>query len=339
MLGGITPEYHWIDPLDEQRYAEVARRFPGRTVTLYSQSQDRQRVVAYVSGPSNPAVYYLVDLRSHTADIVGEEYPGLAHVALGEQRTLVYKARDGAPIAAYLTVPAGGEAKQLPLVVLPHGGPESRDYPRFDWWAQFLVTRGYAVLQPQYRGSAGFGEAFRLAGRRQWGSLMQDDLTDGVRAMIEQGVADGGRVCIVGASYGGYAALAGAAFTPELYACAVSVNGPANLPEMLAWQVSQRGKESSTAGYWVDSIGSRLDPQVLARSPAKAVEHVRAPILLIYSADDTVVPPSQSREMAQALKEHGTPVELVRLEGDDHWLSRERACDARRIRPFWRRAS
>jgi dipeptidyl aminopeptidase/acylaminoacyl peptidase len=322
ILGGAAPEYHWLAAQDQQLYDQVAQAFPGKFVALTGQSQDRQRVVVFVTAPSSPGVFYLVDFKAHSADIVGEEYPALVGAALGEQRTLVYKARDGTEISAYLTIPPGMEAKGLPLIVLPHGGPEWRDYPHFDWWSQFFATRGYAVLQPQFRGSTGFGDAFRLAGRRQWGGLMQDDITDGVKALVGQGVADGSRVCIVGASYGGYAALAGAAFTPELYACAVSVNGPSNLLEMLAWETAQHGKESSTVGYWVDSIGPRLDPQLLAKSPAKAVERIKAPILLIYSADDTVVPPSQSREMAQALKEHGTAFELVKLDGDDHWLSR-----------------
>ena len=321
-LGGATPRYHWLDPKDQARHETVQRAFPGKVVHLYSESLDRQRIVAYVYGASVPAVYYLVDFKAHSADVVGDEYPALAKAALGEVSVINYGARDGTQIPAYLTLPPGLEAKHLPLVILPHGGPEARDDPFFDWWPQFLATRGYAVLQPQFRGSAGFGNEWRLAGRRQWGGLMQDDLTDGVKAMVDQGIADARRVCIVGASYGGYAALAGAAFTPKLYACAVSVNGVSNLSEMLGWEVAKVGKESNTVGYWQESIGPKLDPVVIAKSPAKAVEHVKAPILLIYSADDTVVPPSQSREMAQALKEHGTPVTLVKLDGDDHWLSR-----------------
>ncbi len=321
LLGGANPVYHWLDPADQGRLASVQRAFPGKDVITGSESEDRQRVVAYVYGPSLPGVYYLVDFKAHSADIVGEEYPALNNAALGTVTSISYAARDGTQIPAYLTVPPGAKPQQLPLVVLPHGGPESRDWPRFDWWAQFLATRGYAVLQPQFRGSKGFGDAYRLAGRRQWGGLMQDDLSDGVRAMIAQGVADPARVCIVGASYGGYAALAGAAFTPELYACAVSINGVSNLPAMLGWEADTHGTESDEVSYWKESIGPKLDPEVIAKSPLKAVDAVRAPVLLIYSVDDTVVPPSQSREMAEALKSHGTPTTLLKLDGDDHWLS------------------
>jgi dipeptidyl aminopeptidase/acylaminoacyl peptidase len=235
--------------------------------------------------------------------------------------SITYKARDGTVIPAHLTLPPGAETRNLPLVVLPHRGPEARDYAEFDWWAQFLATRGYAVLQPQFRGSTGFGDAFRLAGRRQWGGLMQDDVTDGVHALIERGIADARRICVVGAAYGGYAALAGAAFTPDLYACAVSINGVANLSDMLQYEEELGGSESNRAGYWRDSIGPRLDPSLDAHSPVKAAARVRAPVLILYSADDTVVPPSQSQDMAHALKEEGKTVKVVELKGDDHWLS------------------
>jgi dipeptidyl aminopeptidase/acylaminoacyl peptidase len=323
LVGGITPQYHWLNPADEARDASAKRAFAGRSVDLYSESQDRQRIIAYVYGPENPPIYYLVDFAAHRADIVGEEYPALADAALGTVSNITYAARDGTQIPAYLTLPPGAKgAQHLPLVVLPHGGPESRDWPHFDWWSQYLATRGYAVLQPQFRGSTGFGDAFRLAGRHQWGGLMQDDVTDGVRDLIARGIADPQRVCIVGASYGGYAALAGAAFTPDLYACAVSVNGVSNLSEMLGWESDKHGKDSDTMAYWTESIGTKLDAAVVAKSPVKSVAQVKAPILLIYSADDTVVPPSQSREMAQALKERGAPHTLVQLDGDDHWLSR-----------------
>lgn len=323
ILGGLDPQYRFFDPADQKRADSVAQAFPGRRVHIYSESQDKQRVVAYVAGAASPPAFYLIDFKSHKADMIGEQYPALADARLGDLRAITYKARDGMEIPAYLTLPPGGEGKSLPLVVLPHGGPESRDTPRFDWWAQFLATRGYAVLQPQFRGSSGFGNEFRLAGRRQWGGLMQDDVTDGVKYLIRQGIADPRRICIVGASYGGYAALAGAAFTPELYTCAVSINGVSNLPEMQHWvQARARaGAESDTVGYWRDSIGPHLDPKLIAASPVNAVERIRVPILLMVSSEDTVVPQSQSEQMARALQHSGKSVTLVPLQGDDHWLS------------------
>ena len=145
-----------------------------------------------------------------------------------------YKARDGLDIPAYLTLPPGKAPKNLPVVVMPHGGPDYRDYIGFDWMAQFFANRGYAVLQPNFRGSSGYGHKFTEAGLHQWGLKMQDDISDGVKKLIADGIANPKRVCIVGASYGGYAALAGATFTPDLYACAVSFAGISDLPRAIA---------------------------------------------------------------------------------------------------------
>jgi len=321
-LGGPEQGFRWFDKEAQARFERVARAFKNRSVHVYGRSQDGKRVLARVDSPSHPAIYYLVDFTTHNADIVGHEYPALTDVALGEVRSMTFKARDGTAIPAYLTLPPGTSPKSLPLVVLPHGGPESRDNYAFDWWAQFLATRGYAVLQPQFRGSIGFGDAFRLAGRRQWGGLMQDDVTDGVRAMIEEQIADARRVCIVGASYGGYAALAGAAFTPELYKCAVSVNGVSDLPEMLEGVRARSGAESDPVAYWRDTVGSAFDKNVIERSPARAADRIQVPILLMHGMDDSVVPIAQSEAMARALGKLNRKFSFIRLSGEDHWLSR-----------------
>jgi dienelactone hydrolase len=320
-LGGLEPRIRWIDPAAQWRYESVAAAFPGREVAVYSRSQDGSRLIAEVQDRSHPPVYYLVDLKTHRADIVGEEYPALANVTLGSVREITYPARDGTAIPAYLTLPPGQAPKALPMVVLPHGGPESRDTPEFDWLSQFFASRGYAVLQPQFRGSTGFGEAFRVAGRRQWGGLMQNDVTDGIKAMIGQGIADPRRICIVGGSYGGYVALAGAAFTPDLYACAVSINGVSDLPAMLGYEKEHAGEESDQVAYWTRDIGSTFDSYVVDLSPANAAADVEAPVLLLHAADDTVVPIAQSQEMAGALDKLRKPVTLITLAGEDHWLS------------------
>ena len=319
--GGAVPEVRWFDAEAKARHDILQKAFPGRRVTLYSESQDKQRVIANVSDAAMAPVYYLVDFRAHKTEIVGEAYPALGAAALGTVQITSFKARDGTQIPAYLTLPPGSDGKKLPLVVLPHGGPESRDWPDFGWWSQFLATRGYAVLQPQFRGSSGFGEAYRLAGRRQWGGLMQDDVSDGVRALIAQGIADPNRVCIVGASYGGYAALAGAAFTPELYHCAASINGISDLADMLQWVEERGGSQSDSLAYWHESIGVHLDPKIVENSPVHAADRVTGSVLIIYSTDDTVVAPSQSQNMARALQQAGKNVALVQLDGDDHWLS------------------
>lgn len=320
-LGGAEPKSRWLDPEAEKRFRRVAGAFKGKMVRVYGRSEDGQRVVAEVQSPSSPPVFYFVNFAKGTADTVGEAYPGLIDAKLGEVRAISYKARDGVQVPAYLTVPPGSDGKNLPLVVLPHGGPEARDEYEFNWWAQFLAVRGYAVLQPQFRGSTGFGEAWRRAGYRQWGGLMQDDVTDGVRAMIEQGVADAGRVCIVGGSYGGYAALAGAAFTPDLYRCAVSVNGVTDLTRMLMYAKEHSGAESNQLAYWREHIGAPSDASVMAKSPLRAAADIKAPVLLMHAVNDTVVPDTQSRAMAQELQKLKKNVTYVSLAGEDHWLS------------------
>ena len=321
-FGGVSVETHWLDKKAQARQKSLSRAFPGLDVWIVGRSENDQRVVAQVEGPSHPTIYYLVDFGTGKADIIGEAYPGLVDAKLGEVRAINYSARDGTSIPAYLTLPPGAGEKNLPLVVLPHGGPESRDYFEFDWWAQFLASRGYAVLQPQFRGSTGFGEAHRLAGYRQWGGRMQDDVTDGVKVLVEQGLADPRRICIAGASYGGYAALAGAAFTPGLYACAASVNGVSDLPAFIGFKERDNNEESDAALYWRDHIGDKLDAKVAEKSPARAAASITAPVLLIHGVDDTVVPIAQSEKMERVLMEMHRPVKFVKLPGEDHWLSR-----------------
>jgi len=319
--GGQNGAYFWWDADAERLDRSMSASFPGKNASVESRSQDSRRVIARVGGPSSPTMYYLVDFGAKKADIIGEEYPALASATLGEVRMLTYKAHDGAEVPAYLTLPPGSDGKNLPLVLFPHGGPEARDDYVFDWFAQFLASRGYAVLQPQFRGSTGFGEAWRKAGYRQWGLLMQDDVNDGVKALVEQGVADPKRVCIVGASYGGYAALAGAAFAPDLYRCAVSINGVSDLPVMLSYESAHEGQESDAVAYWKNHIGPSTERAVIERSPSRAAAQVKAPVLLLHSTNDTVVPVTQSEIMSRAMNAVDKPVTLVKLAGDDHWLS------------------
>jgi dipeptidyl aminopeptidase/acylaminoacyl peptidase len=329
-ISGSKTTMHWLDPRAQQRHEVLQRAFPGRDVTMSGWSTDGKRMLAAVESPSSPPVYYLVDLTTHRADIAAEAYPALAHVMLGGLREISYQARDGTAIPAYLTLPPGKRAGPGPLVVLPHGGPNARDYPTFDWLVQFLATRGYAVLQPQFRGSTGFGEVFERAGYRQWGGLMQDDVTDGVRAMIEQGIADPHHICIVGASYGGYAALAGAAFTPKLYACAVSINGVSDLRAMLQDQVLMFGSAygvgyryiSTWESNWKERVGSETDPALATRSPINSVAAITIPVLIAYGSGDGVVANEQSIRMAKAMSKAGKAVTLVKLPDEDHWLSR-----------------
>lgn len=316
-------ERQYLDP-DLQRVYEAAVAALGGSVDLETWSRDRSKFIIYAERGLDGGGYYLFTPAANTMRRLAMRYPELAERADGQRQAIRYRARDGVRIPGILTLPAGG-SQNLPLVLLPHGGPHGpRDDLGFDWWATFLASRGYAVLQPNYRGSGGYGLAWQSAGYRQWGGLMQHDLDDGVDALARAGIIDPSRVCIVGASYGGYAALAGATLTPDRYRCAVSVAGVSDLSQMLL-DAERRtgGDDTMLSDWWRQSIGDREEDRasVRAASPINAVEHVRAPILLIHGTDDTVVPIEQSRRMLRALQGAGKDVRFVELRGDDHWLS------------------
>jgi dipeptidyl aminopeptidase/acylaminoacyl peptidase len=209
------------------------------------------------------------------------------------------------------------------MVVMPHGGPEERDYRGFDWWAQFVASRGFIVLQPQFRGSRGFGSAWKTAGRFKWGLEMQNDVSDGVKYLIDQGMADPKKVCIVGWSYGGYAAMAGVTLTPELYKCGIAVAGVSNLITMLGYEAIHYNMGfSSDTNYWPRVIGdpTRDAERLRATSPALHADRVTAQLLLIHGANDTTVPIEQSEQMAQAMDKAGKPYQFVRVASDDHQM-------------------
>lgn len=329
LASGLGSSIRWLDPAAEQRYASIAHAFPGLQVEPYGWTEDGSKTLARVSSPSAAPVYYLTDFKTHKADVAAETYPGLAGAALGEVKEISYKSRDGTDIPAYLATPPGGKPP-FALVVLPHGGPNSRDYLVFNALVQFLATRGYAVLRPEFRGSSGFGDAYREAGDQQWGGRMQDDITDGVRALIARQVADPRRVCIVGDTpYGGYAALAGAAFTPELYTCAVSINGVSDLPSYVTALLPRTGTplahsvSSSSAARVEKRIGKPGDPILKSRSPINAVADIRAHILIMYTGNIGLLP-VQGANMARALTAAGKDVTLDSLPGDAWANSRVR---------------
>ncbi len=291
---------------------------------IMSWSRDRRRFLLYVEHGLDGGGYYIFEPAGERFTRLGMRYPELANVSQGERQSITYRARDGVRIPAYLTYPAGDRRTNLPLVLLVHGGPHARDNFDFDWWAAFLASRGYLVLQPNYRGSTGYGDAWEDAGRRQWGKLMQTDVEDGVAALIRGGIVDASRVCIVGASYGGYAALAGATLTPDRYTCAASIAGVSDLERMLRTEERETGgSDSMTSDWWRDSIGDveRDRDDIRAVSPANLADRVHIPVLLIHGTDDTVVPIEQSRLMRDRLRAAGKDVRYVELSGDDHWLS------------------
>lgn len=214
--------------------------------------------------------------------------------------------------------------KNLPAVVIPHGGPASFDKIGFNYLAQAFAQQGYLVIQPQFRSSSGFGSEHLLAGYGEWGRKMQHDLTDAVTFFTKQGMIDKNRVCIVGSSYGGYAALAGGAFTPDLFKCVVSKNGIGNLKDFQNRISREQGTSSAAFAYWNDQIGGFSDTTediAAQRSPELSAAAFKAPVLLVYSEKDKIVPPRQSVTMYDALKSENKQVEILKLEGDDHHLS------------------
>ncbi len=327
IIGGVTigaaRDYVFFAPADQAKWNGILKAFPGEQVELASWSDDRSRIVVKVTGQAHGVTYVMVDLNTHKATAIGDAYLGLKPQDVAPVDVVTYRATDGLKISAYLTEPNGRALKNLPLIVMPHGGPAAHDDPSFDWWAQALASRGYAVLQPQYRGSTGFGADFEDAGLGQWGRKMQSDLSDGVRALASKGMVDPKRVCIVGASYGGYAALAGVTLESGVYRCAVAVAGVSDLHKFL-YAPDLDPKQSFNLRYWYRQLGVRSDgdPVVDQISPIKHVDKVSVPVLLIHGKDDSVVKFEQSRIMADALKDAKKPVEFVVLDGEDHWLSR-----------------
>jgi dipeptidyl aminopeptidase/acylaminoacyl peptidase len=324
-LQGDERRYQFFDHDDDLEWKGIQQAFGGGDVALASWSDDRKKIVVRFNSPADGPGYALVDLTNGSTKALGLEYPGLTSADISPVRPVSFKAADGLEISGYLTLPQGRDPKKLPLVVFPHGGPAARDEPGFDWWAQAMASRGYAVLQVNYRGSEGFGWKFMSAGFGEWGGKMQTDLSDGVRFLAAQGTIDPAKVCVVGASYGGYAALAGATIDTGVYRCAVDVAGPSDLARLISWGSSREGRQGiAVERYWDRYMGAKgpSDPRLAAISPAFHADKVSIPILIIQGKDDTVVPFEQSQIMADALKKAGKPYEFVILNHEDHWLSR-----------------
>jgi dipeptidyl aminopeptidase/acylaminoacyl peptidase len=323
IVGGI-PDINdarlvFFDNEIQAHWNAVLRAFPGESVRLVSHSDDFSKIVVRVLGPKSGNVYALYDWYTHQVAVLGQIYVGLGPPA--EVRDVSYAAADGLAIPGFLTLPPGKPEKGLPLVVLPHGGPASADTHSFDWWAQALAAEGYAVLQPNYRGSA-LSFKFQSAGFGEFGRKMQTDLSDGVRYLAAAGIVDPKRVCIVGASYGGYAALAGVSLDPGVYRCAVSVSGLSDLKRLR--HRTNSGGSNIAQRYWDRYMGSAYesDPALTAISPIQHIANVTVPVLLMHGRGDGVVPYEQSEVMYTALKQAGKPVQLVTLGEEDHWLSR-----------------
>lgn len=307
----------WFDPKMQQIQAGLEQAFSGKQVQIVSQSADEQTFVIRESSPSVPGSYYTLSLGIGKLAMLGMENPAIGNQPLAPVKTISYTARDGMKLNAVLTLPSTGTSKNLPLIVLPHGGPRARDYEHWDFWTQFLADRGYAVLQPNYRGSTGFGAAYTAAGDGEWGLKMQDDVDDARAWAVSTGLADGKRVCIAGGSYGGYVAMRAAERNPDLYRCAISFAGVSDLPAILRFD-SQFVGGLGNLDYWKSRA-----PDLRAVSPITNAERTGIPILVIHGKKDLRVPLAQSKDYVDKLKKAGKPVEFFIQPEGDHHFSRE----------------
>jgi dipeptidyl aminopeptidase/acylaminoacyl peptidase len=320
-----VPEANMFAPAVEAKVRGVRKAFPGETVKLVSWSEDFQTMIVFTSGGDDSGAYWLVNISTGKAEPLGYAYPDVGPEDVGPIQMVDWKAQDGLALRGVLSLPPGRPAKNLPLVVMPHGGPEARDYPVFDWWAQVFASRGYAVFQPNFRGSSGYGTQFRNAGFGEWGRKMQTDISDGVAELARRGVIDPKRACVVGWSFGGYAALAGVTVQRGLYRCSVSMAGVSDPAALVSQSVDRTRSDNSAERYWKAFMGVnfRYQSELNPYSPLKLAARADAPILLLHGNDDTVVPIDQSRAMDRALREAGKPVDLVVLPNADHWLLHE----------------
>jgi dipeptidyl aminopeptidase/acylaminoacyl peptidase len=300
----------FFDPATEARFAAMKKLFGSREYAMESWSADFKRIVFRLSDGRLKGRFYLYDHETGRARLIHGWSEGLAEADMGEVKTAVFPARDGREIEAILTFPAGRPRKDLPVVVNAHGGPHLRDTVGFNDINQFFASRGYLVMQVNYRGSQGYGDAFMRAGFKQWGLLMQDDLTDGVAWLNKQGWADPARIAIYGFSSGGYSALAGLTLTPDLYACGLAVSGNVNLISSF--------KTNPPAAHEAFGDPAADAEKLAAASPSSHVDAVRAPLLIANGVKDRGIPIQDVDEFVAALKKRGLDVEYLRYENSGH---------------------
>jgi dipeptidyl aminopeptidase/acylaminoacyl peptidase len=308
------PETRWFEPFMAARQARIDAALPGRANRVISTTADRSRSLIFSESAGDPGAFYVYG--EGQAILVAAVSPRLAGKP-ARMEAVRYRARDGLEISGYLTLPAGRAAHGLPLIVMPHGGPFARDSWGYDPWVQYLADRGYAVLQPNYRGSTGFGRGFVAKGDGEWGRGMQTDVDDGVDWLVGRGIADPGRVCIMGASYGGYAAMWAATRNDARYRCAVSFAGISDVAAQLAYD----HKTFTEHDYrnWKRRIQGRA-PSLEALSPIGRAEALRMPILIAHGTDDETVPADQSIRFHAALTRLGRAHDYVAYPGQGHTL-------------------
>lgn len=314
---------YWKDKAFEADYKALQKQLPGKEIAFTSTTNDEKLFIVAANADTDPGSTYLYDRTTKKLTLQYQIREKLNRAYLAPMKAVRYPSSDGLEIPAYLTLPKGVEAKNLPAVIVPHGGPWFRDSWGYNSFAQFLANRGYAVLQPNFRGSTGYGKKFIDASNKQWGDKMQDDVTWGAKYLVSQGIADPKRIGIMGGSYGGYATLAGVAFTPDVYAAGVSIVGPSNLITLL----------ESIPPYWeqirklfYERMGDPNTPegkaQLLRQSPLTAAAKIKTPLLVIQGANDPRVNKRESDQIVIALRDRGFPVEYIVAPDEGHGFQR-----------------
>ena len=319
-------EYLWKNKKWENNYTFLKSKFPGREISFQSKTKDENKFLIAVSGDKYAAEVYFFNAETKALVLQYVPRPALKKVEeyLAPMKPIRYKSSDGLEITGYLTLPVGKDDKNLPTVILVHGGPKG---PRDNWGynsiAQFLANRGYAVLQPNFRASGGYGKKFLNAGDLQWGKLMQDDITWGAKYLILNGISNKDKVAIMGGSYGGYATLAGLAFTPDLYACGVDIVGPSNIFTLL----------ESVPAYWESGraflYGMVGDPNtevrkklIHAASPIFSADKIVKPLLIIQGANDPRVKKAEAEQIVVALRDKGKQVSYILADDEGHGFAK-----------------
>ncbi len=315
---GDSRQTVFFDPSYESRIDQIRAQLKDYHIQYLDQTPDGNKILFKASTPSVPGILYVYDANTDKLRNLGYDYPEIGKIIQGDITPVKYTARDGYKVPGYITTPpaiADGKVafKNLPFVILPHGGPYARDTASFDYFAQFFVSRGYAVLQPNYRGSAGLGSAHMEAGRKNW-EVMQEDVEDGTRWLVEKGYADPNRICIVGWSYGGYAALMGAIKNPNLYKCSVSVAGLTD-PKSAVYDMKKfRFGKHSAKSFLLNGFEDGDD--LKENSPVKRAKEITIPVFLAHGTRDAQVNFSQYRFMKNAMSKHSNDVYIEFKDGD-----------------------
>ena len=321
---GDAIEIQYFDENLQKYYNKIrdaVRSFTSSGFSAEIRSPDARRVLVTTTGASDPGTVFLYDLEANQLTFYGTVFEKLVPDNLAVSAVTNYQTRDNAVIRAYILLPRNYEiGKKAPMIMLPHGGPHSRNYSYFNGFAQLLASRGYIVFSPNFRGSTGYGKEFLEQGFREWGGLMQDDLEDGVHFMVKKGLADPNNICIVGGSYGGYAALMGVVKTPDLYKCAVSINGVSDLLDLAKSDQKKFRNNEDVLEQLQTRIGhpSKDKDRLKKQSPINHVEEIRVPVLIIAGSQDERVPYSQSTAMVKALEKADKKVEFLKIEGAGH---------------------